>query len=45
MVTIYMPGETTYSGKRHVVTDPLGLAVGAPLEGELFPLLAEEDPG
>lgn len=41
MVTIYMADGTTYSGKRHIVTDPLELAVGDPLEGELFPVLAD----
>jgi ectoine hydroxylase-related dioxygenase (phytanoyl-CoA dioxygenase family) len=34
---IYMPDGTTYDGKKHVVTDPLGLNVGDRLEGELFP--------
>lgn len=36
-VVIFMPRTTTYDGKRHIVTDPLGLTVGAPLEGALFP--------
>ncbi len=39
-VVIFMDAATTYSGARHVVTDPLGLAVGAPLDGPLFPLVA-----
>jgi ectoine hydroxylase-related dioxygenase (phytanoyl-CoA dioxygenase family) len=42
MVIIYMPDGTTYSGKRHIVTDGLGLREGEPLAGELFPVLAEE---
>jgi ectoine hydroxylase-related dioxygenase (phytanoyl-CoA dioxygenase family) len=41
MITIYMPDDIHYTGKRHVVTDPLGLTEGAVLEGELFPVLAE----
>jgi ectoine hydroxylase-related dioxygenase (phytanoyl-CoA dioxygenase family) len=41
MVTIYMADGTTYNGKPHVVTDGLGLQLGAPLVGELFPVLAE----
>lgn len=39
-VNIYMDRETTYSGDSHVVTTPLGLAVGAPLDGETFPIPA-----
>lgn len=38
---IYMPDGTTYSGKKHVVTDGQGFQVGQKLEGELFPLLAK----
>jgi ectoine hydroxylase-related dioxygenase (phytanoyl-CoA dioxygenase family) len=36
---IYMPDGTTYDGKEHLVTDPLGLRVGDKLEGEMFPLV------
>jgi phytanoyl-CoA hydroxylase len=36
-VTIYMDAGTTYTGARHVVTDPLGLHPGDPLDGETFP--------
>jgi phytanoyl-CoA hydroxylase len=43
MVTIYMPEGITYSGKSHVVTDGLSLEIGRPIEGELFPVLAEGD--
>ncbi|MBI1337183.1 MAG: phytanoyl-CoA dioxygenase family protein [Phycisphaera sp.] len=39
-VVIYMPTTTTYSGKGHVVTDPLNLTPGSKLEGEMFPLVA-----
>lgn len=38
---IYMPDGTIYSGKRHVITDPLALAAGAPIAGGLCPLLAK----
>jgi ectoine hydroxylase-related dioxygenase (phytanoyl-CoA dioxygenase family) len=41
MVTIYMPEGITYNGRSHVVTDGLGLEPGAPIEGEMFPVLAE----
>lgn len=37
-VNIYMDRETTYSGAGHVVTDPLGLSVGARLDGDTFPI-------
>jgi ectoine hydroxylase-related dioxygenase (phytanoyl-CoA dioxygenase family) len=40
MIIIYMPDRTTYSGKRHPVTDGQDLRPGDLLEGELFPLLA-----
>ncbi|HEX5417565.1 MAG TPA: phytanoyl-CoA dioxygenase family protein [Chloroflexota bacterium] len=40
----YMPGRITFSGKKHVTTDPLNLAEGQPLEGDLFPILASENP-
>jgi phytanoyl-CoA hydroxylase len=39
-VVIFMDAETTYSGKAHVVTDPLGLTEGQPLDTELFPKVA-----
>lgn len=42
MITIYMPEGITYNGKPHVVTDGLGLRVGEPIAGEMFPVLAEE---
>jgi len=40
LVIIYMPDGVTFSGKAHCVTHDLGLAEGAPLAGERFPLLA-----
>ena len=36
-VAIFMDAGTTFAGRGHVVTDPLGLSLGAPLIGELFP--------
>ena len=36
---IYMPDGTQFDGKKHVVTDPLGLSVGEYLNGEMFPLV------
>ena len=36
-IIIFMDAATTYTGAKHVITDPLGLAVGAPLDGSLFP--------
>jgi phytanoyl-CoA hydroxylase len=36
-VNIYMDEAATYSGTAHVVTDPLGLAVGDRLDGDMFP--------
>jgi ectoine hydroxylase-related dioxygenase (phytanoyl-CoA dioxygenase family) len=36
-VSIFMDASTTYVEKPHVVTDPLGLKEGQPLEGEMFP--------
>jgi phytanoyl-CoA hydroxylase len=36
---IYMPDGTTYDGAKHIVTDPLGLHAGDPLDGEMFPLV------
>ena len=38
-VVIYTDVQTTYDGKRHVVTDPLGLTVGQVLPDEMFPPL------
>lgn len=40
LAVIYMPAYTTYSGASHIVTDPLGLKVGDPLDGELFPVVS-----
>ncbi|MBI2940576.1 MAG: phytanoyl-CoA dioxygenase family protein [Chloroflexi bacterium] len=40
----YMPEGITFSGKKHVTTDPLSLSVGQPIAGELFPILASADP-
>jgi phytanoyl-CoA hydroxylase len=36
-IIIYMDADTTYNGNAHVVTDPLNLTVGQPLDGEMFP--------
>lgn len=36
-IVIFMDATATYNGQRHVVTDPLGLKVGDPIAGELFP--------
>jgi len=36
---IYMPDNTTFDGQKHIVTDPLNLTVGDPLNSELFPLV------
>jgi ectoine hydroxylase-related dioxygenase (phytanoyl-CoA dioxygenase family) len=36
-VAIYIDAEATYTGAGHVVTDGVGLAVGEPLEHDLFP--------
>ena len=41
MVTIYMPDGITYNGRPHVVTDGLGIEPGAPIEGDMFPILSE----
>ncbi len=43
LVTIYMADGTGYNGRGHVVTDGLGLPVGEPLQGELFPVLASAE--
>src|SRR3954451_14709979 len=39
-VVIYVDAEASYSGAPHVVTDPLGLEVGAVLPDEHFPPVA-----
>ena len=31
---------TTYDGKQHRITDNLGLTIGEPLAGPMFPVLA-----
>ena len=36
-VVIFMDAAATYAGRPHVVTDPLALQQGQPLEHELFP--------
>jgi ectoine hydroxylase-related dioxygenase (phytanoyl-CoA dioxygenase family) len=36
----YLPDTIHYSGRKHVTTDSLELMPGAPLEGDLFPVLA-----
>ena len=36
---IYMPDGTNFDGQKHIVTDPLNLTVGDPLNGELFPFV------
>ena len=40
-VIIFMDANTTYRTIEHVVTDPLQLRAGQPLDGELFPRVAE----
>ena len=37
IIIIYMDANTTYTGAKHVVTDPLGLKPGDLLDGALFP--------
>jgi len=39
----YMPNDVRFSGRSHVTTDPLNLAVGQPIAGEMFPILASRD--
>jgi ectoine hydroxylase-related dioxygenase (phytanoyl-CoA dioxygenase family) len=39
----YMPDRITYTGRKHVTTDPLNLAPGEPIAGDLFPILASVD--
>jgi phytanoyl-CoA hydroxylase len=36
-VNIYMDAAATYSGNRHVVTDPLNLSTGSPFDDDQFP--------
>lgn len=36
-VAIFMDAGVRYNGAGHIVTDPLGLSVGDPLDGEPFP--------
>jgi ectoine hydroxylase-related dioxygenase (phytanoyl-CoA dioxygenase family) len=36
-IIIYMDADTTFNGNSHVITDPLHLKVGDPLDGDLFP--------
>lgn len=40
-IIIYMDQTTTYSGKGHIVTDPLELEEGVSLEGDLFPNVSD----
>ena len=44
LASIYLPDGTCYRKKGHCVTDPLDLADGAKLEGEMLPLVAEGAP-
>jgi len=41
LALIYMPDGTTYISKEHVLTNGLGLEVGKPFRGGLFPLVAK----
>lgn len=41
-VIIFMDAETTYNGKKHVITDPLGLQQGDKLDGPLFPKASDD---
>lgn len=40
-VIIFMDAETVYSGKPHVITDPLGLKEGDLLDGDMFPRVGQ----
>jgi ectoine hydroxylase-related dioxygenase (phytanoyl-CoA dioxygenase family) len=40
LAIIYMADGTTYTGKNHGTTNGLNLAVGFPLDHEIFPILA-----
>ncbi|MFD2612481.1 phytanoyl-CoA dioxygenase family protein [Paenibacillus gansuensis] len=42
LAIIYMPDGTTYSGQPHQMTNDIGLVVGEPIKGPLFPLLAKK---
>ncbi|HEV7301682.1 MAG TPA: phytanoyl-CoA dioxygenase family protein [Tepidisphaeraceae bacterium] len=39
---IYMPHDTTFNGKGHMVTDGLGLREGQPLDMDLFPRVSDK---
>ncbi|GAA3400140.1 phytanoyl-CoA dioxygenase family protein [Paenibacillus hodogayensis] len=41
LAVIYMPDGTTYTGKKHIVTENAGLTVNEPIRGGTFPLLAK----
>lgn len=36
-IVIFMQADTQFAGRGHVVTDPLGLKVGDPLDADIFP--------
>ena len=38
-VVVYAPQSSTFNGRKHIVTDPLGLSVGQTLPDEAFPPL------
>ena len=38
---IYMPHDTKYNGKGHMVTDPLGLQEGQVLDADVFPRVSD----
>ena len=40
-VVIYTDASTTYTGKKHIITDPLELQIGQELADDLFPSVAE----
>ena len=42
IITIYMPDTVHFNGAKHIVTDDLNVHDGDVLEGERFPILAEE---
>ena len=37
LAVIFMDDQTTFNGVNHVITDPLNLQKGQPLDGEMFP--------
>ncbi len=37
---LYMPDGTRFNGDAHIVTDPLNLRSGDPLDGEMFPVVS-----